>query len=65
MMSLLGDVQLGHKNQSLRYPLVICYIAIEHGDLQLMDLPIENCDFPGQNVNLPKGTFPLNPIKSH
>ena len=34
MISLLGDVQLGHKNQPLRYPLVICYIAIEHGDLQ-------------------------------
>ena len=27
-------------------PLVICYIAIEHGPVEIVDLPIENGDFP-------------------
>ena len=28
------------------YPLVICYIAIEHGPVEIVDLPMKNCDFP-------------------
>ena len=30
------------------YPLVICYVAIEHGHLaiEIVDLPIKNGDFP-------------------
>jgi hypothetical protein len=28
------------------YPLVICYIAIENGPVEIVDLPIENGDFP-------------------
>ena len=30
----------------LWYPLVICYIAIEHGPVEIVDLPIKNGDFP-------------------
>ena len=28
------------------YPLVICYIAIENGPVEIVDLPIENGDLP-------------------
>ena len=28
------------------YPLVICYVAIEHGPVEIVDSPIENGDFP-------------------
>ena len=28
------------------YPLVICYIAIENGPVEIVDFPIENGDFP-------------------
>ena len=28
-----------------KYPLVICYIAIENGPF-IVDLPIKTCDFP-------------------
>ena len=28
------------------YPLVICYIAIEHGPVEIVDFPIKNGDFP-------------------
>ena len=32
------------------YPLVICYIAIENGEI--VDLPIENCDLTHSYVNV-------------
>jgi len=28
------------------YPLVICYIAIENGPVEIVDLPIKHGDFP-------------------
>ena len=28
------------------YPLVICYIAIENDPVEIVDVPIENGDFP-------------------
>ena len=28
------------------YPLVICYIAIENGPIEIVDLPIKHADFP-------------------
>jgi len=28
------------------YPLVICFIAIENGPVEIVDLPIENGDLP-------------------
>ena len=28
------------------YPLVICYIAIENGPVEIVDFPIKNGDFP-------------------
>jgi hypothetical protein len=33
-------------NTNYTYPLVICDIAIENGPVEIVDLPIENCDFP-------------------
>ena len=30
----------------LQYPLVICYIAIENGPVEIVDFPIEHGDFP-------------------
>ena len=30
----------------LKYPLVNVYIAIENGPVEIVDLPIENGDFP-------------------
>ena len=37
-----------------KYPLVICYIAIENGPF-IVDLPIKDSDFPRQTVSLPEG----------
>ena len=28
------------------YPLVICYVAIEHGPIEIVDFPMKNGDFP-------------------
>jgi len=36
------------------YPLVICYIAIENGPVEIVDLPIKNCDFPVRYVSVPE-----------
>ena len=33
------------KNERI-YPLVICYIAIEHDPVEIVDLLIKNRDFP-------------------
>ena len=43
-----------------RYPLVICYIAIEHGPVEIVDLPIKNGDFPYSYVNVYQRVLPLN-----
>ena len=37
------------------YPLVICYIAIEHVPVEIVSFHIENGDFPQQTVSLPGG----------
>ena len=35
------------------YPLVICYVAIEHGPVEIVDFPIENYgDFPVRYVTV-------------
>ena len=39
-----------HPSNSLRpsaslYPLVICYIAIENGPVEIVDFPMNNCHF--------------------
>ena len=39
------------------YPLVICYIAIEHGPVEIVDFPIKNGDVPWQNVSSPEGKY--------
>ena len=31
---------------TMNYPLVICYIAIESGPVEIVELPIENGDVP-------------------
>ena len=36
------------------YPLVICYIAMEHGPF-IVDVPIKDDDFPVRYVELPEG----------
>ena len=41
----------------LIYPLVICYIAIENGHLEIVDLPIKNGDFPVRYVHLPESSW--------
>ena len=50
------------------YPLVICYIAIENGPF-IVDLPIEDGDFPVRYVSLPEGNYcgyqPLSLIINH
>ena len=38
------------------YPLIMTNIAIEHGPVEIVDLPIKNCDFPVRYVSLPEGT---------
>jgi hypothetical protein len=41
------------------YPLVICYIAIENGPVEivdLMDFPMKNGDFPWLLVSLAEGS---------
>jgi len=44
-MKIFLDVE---HNQQLPngYPLVICYIAIENGPVEIVDLPIQNGEFP-------------------
>ena len=42
---------------SSHLPLVICYIAIENGHLEIVDLPIKNGDFPVRYVHLPEGSW--------
>ena len=37
------------------YPLVMTNIAIEHGPVEIVDLPIDNGDFPVRYVSLPEG----------
>ena len=34
------------------YPLVMSNIAIEHGPVEIVDLPMKNCAFPSLNVNV-------------
>ena len=36
------------------YPLANCYIAMEHGHRNFVDLPIKHGDFPKQHVSLPE-----------
>jgi len=36
-------LELTHLTTSPIYPLAICYIAMA---IEIVDLPIENCDFP-------------------
>jgi len=44
-----------------RYPLVICYIAIEN-TLIIVSFPIKNGDFPWFFVGLPEGKPPLGSV---
>ena len=37
------------------YPLIICYIAIENGPVEIVDLPMTHRDFPVRYVKLPEG----------
>ena len=37
------------------YPLVICYIAIENGPVEIVDFPMKHGDFPVRYVKLPEG----------
>ena len=39
------------------YPLVICYIAIENGPVEIVDLPIENGGSFYSYVSLPEGNM--------
>jgi hypothetical protein len=41
----------------IRYPLVICYIAIENSPF-IVDFPMKNGDFPVRYVSLPEGICP-------
>jgi hypothetical protein len=40
------------------YPLVVCYIAIGNGPF-VVDLPIQDCDFPSLFVCLPEANCPV------
>ena len=41
----------------MRYPLVICYIAIENGPVEIVDFPIKNSGSFHSNCNkLPEGS---------
>ena len=47
------------------------YIDIEHGPVEIVHLPMQNCDFPSSYVSLPEGDilcYPhscwLNPYES-
>ena len=40
------------------YPLVVCYIAIGNGP-SVVDLPIQDCDFPSLFVCLPEANCPV------
>jgi len=44
------------------YPLVICDIAIEHGQRKFVDVPTKNGDFPISFLYVYQR---LNPMKSH
>ena len=58
-----------------QYPLVMCYIAIEHGPVEIVSFPMKNGDFPYLCKCLPEGkppfsygfpmVFPLKPPFSH
>jgi len=41
-----------------KYPLVNQQEAIEHGPVEIVDLPIKNGDFPQLFVCLPRGCYP-------
>jgi len=48
-MALWFEVHRWHHFETSlpHYPLVICYIAIENGPIEIVDLPNEKkCDFP-------------------
>jgi hypothetical protein len=48
-----GIISLQQKHPG--YPLVICYIAIENGPVEIVDLPTKNGDFPWLCKRLPEG----------
>ena len=48
------------------YPLVICYIAIENGPVEIVDFPMKNgWLFHSYVAVYQAGYILLNPIKSH
>ena len=49
----LHSTEMAHPMHMI-YPLVICYIAIENGPVEIVDLPIKNCDFPVRYVSVPE-----------
>ena len=49
MFTMSGTTRMGHKQSAgetyrltFKYPLVICYIAIEHGPVELVDFSINS-----------------------
>ena len=53
VLSFIMSFIMFYPEMFVDYPLVNCDIAIEHGPVEIVDLPIKNGDFPSLFVCLP------------
>ena len=57
VLSFIMSFIMFYPEMFVDYPLVNCDIAIEHGPIEIVDLPIKNGDFPSFFVCLPGRVF--------